>query len=320
MRLKIFHAATMAEAMAEIRRALGDDAVIVGTEAAADGVRVTAATDSAGPAAEIFADAAPAGDIAETLYEILERHRVPAPIVETLVGMALAIGGDDPALALGGALDAAFSFRPLHVETEPRRILLIGPPGQGKTVTTARLAARAVLAARPLRVAAADVARAGAFAQLGELCRPMGLKPQPWSPAAPLKADGADLLLIDGPGVNPFDAADMASASEIIAATDAEPVLVLAAGTEASEAADIARAFAGLGARRLIATRLDVTRRLGAILAAADAGLALADAGVGRSIAETLVAMNPLALARLLLSAEAPASDAVPRTNHEEAA
>lgn len=316
MRLKAFEAATVAEAMADIRRTLGDDAVIVATETAARGVRVVAATEPTDAAVGTLADAP--DDLADRLYDRLDRHRVPAAVIETLVGLSLTIGGDDPALALGGALDAAFTFRPLHLDEGPQRLLLVGPPGQGKTVTTARLAARAVLAGRTVGVLAADMSRAGAFAQIGDLCRPMGLKPLPWSPAAPLDAIDADILLIDGPGVDPFDPADMESVSEIAAATSAEPVLVLAAGTDADEAADIARAFAGLGVRRLIATRLDIARRLGGILAAAHAGLALADAGIGRAIAETLVAMTPLALARLILSTNSPAADE--RGSREEAA
>jgi flagellar biosynthesis protein FlhF len=320
MRLKVFQAATVAEAMAEIRRTLGDDAVIVATDTAASGARVTAATDSAPPfeptESDRVTDGAP--DIADLLYERLDGHRVPAPLIERLVGMALTTGGNDPAAALGGALNAAFAFRPLQRHGAPQPILLIGPPGQGKSVTTARLAARAVLAGHPVRVVAADMARAGAFAQISELCRPMGVKPLPWSPQAPL--DGGDgLVVIDGPGVNPFDAADLTNVSEIVAATGAEPVLVLAAGTEATEAAEIADAFAAVGAQRLIATRLDATRRWGGILAAADAGLALAEAGIGRALAETLVAFQPLVLAHLLLS-ESPALDAFARANHEEAA
>jgi flagellar biosynthesis protein FlhF len=319
MRLKVFQAATVAEAMAEIRRTLGEDAVIVATETAPDGARVTAATDSTVPFDAMLCDEA-AGDVpdmADVLYERLDRHRVPAPLIERLVGAALTIGGDNVVSTLGGILQSAFAFHPLQSDRTPRRVLLIGPPGQGKTVTAARLTARAVLAGRPVRVIAADMTRAGAFAQISELCRPMGVKPLPWSPQAPLDA-GDGLVVIDGPGVNPFDAADLANVSEIVAATDAEPLLVLAAGTEATEAAEIADAFAAVGVQRLIATRLDAARRLGGVLAAADAGLALADAGIGRAIAETLVAFQPLALARLLLS-DSP-TDIIACAKHEEAA
>jgi flagellar biosynthesis protein FlhF len=298
MRLKVFHAASVADAMTEIRRTLGNDAVIVRTETAVDGVCVTAAVDATVPCPAI--DGALSADIADTLYDRLDHHRVPAPIAEKLLGMALALGSGDPVLALGGALDAAYSFRPLPADGEPRRLLLVGSPGQGKTVTAARLAARAVLSRRPVQVIAADMDRAGAFAQITELCRPMGLKPRPWSPSAPLSADEG-FVIVDGPGVDPFDPSERAAIEDIVAATGAEPVLVLAAGSTAEDAAETAAAFHALGARRMIVTRLAAARRLGGVLAAAESGLAIAEAGIGRTLAETLVAMTPLALARLLI-------------------
>jgi flagellar biosynthesis protein FlhF len=170
-----------------------------------------------------------------------------------------------------------------------------------------------------VQVIAADMTSAGAFAQISELCRPMGVRPQPWSPSTPLDT-AKDLIVIDGPGINPFDDTERASIEEIIAATGAEPVLVMAAGNNANEAADVTAAFLALGARRLIATRIDAARRLGCILAAAEAGLALAEAGVGRMLAETLLAMSPLALARLLISAAPQPVGTSDRGKREKAA
>ncbi|HCS71331.1 MAG TPA: hypothetical protein DIW51_15315, partial [Rhodospirillaceae bacterium] len=60
-------------------------------------------------------------------------------------------------------------------------------------------------------------------------------------------------------------------------AAPAEPVLVLNAGMDALEAADVAMAFGSLGIKRMLVTRTDATGRMGAILAAMEsAGLALA--------------------------------------------
>jgi hypothetical protein len=59
------------------------------------------------------------------------------------------------------------------------------------------------------------------------------------------------------------------------------PALVLPAGLDAEEAAETARAFQLLGCRHLVPTRLDAARRLGGVLAAADAGLAFTEAGIG---------------------------------------
>ena len=79
-------------------------------------------------------------------------------------------------------------------------------------------------------------------------------------------------------------------------------MLVLAAGGDALEAADIAREFSRIGATRLVVTRLDMTRRLGSILAAADAGkLSLSDVSINPDVAEGINPINPVSLARLIM-------------------
>ncbi|HTI86205.1 MAG TPA: GTP-binding protein [Alphaproteobacteria bacterium] len=307
MRLRNFQARTIGDAMADIRAALGDDAVILSTEVVTGGVRVTAACDTA------FEEPAPdCADIVDTLYDTLSFHRAPPDLADRLVAIALRLGTDDPVVALGGALDAALRFQPIHLDahvTAP--ILLIGPPGQGKTLTAARLAARGVLAGQKVRVVAADP-RAGAQAQLAELCRPMKIMPETLSPL-----DGR--AIVDGPGVDPFDADDLLTVRRLAEQSGAEPVLALAAGGDPEEAAEIAEAFAAIGVRRFVATRLDGARRLGGILAAAACGLALADGGVGRTVADTLITMHPVGLARLLIAMRPDAGGAM-HADHEVAA
>ena len=169
-------------------------------------------------------------------------------------------------------------------------------------MTAARLAARAILSKRPVRVITADSGRAGAVAQIDELCRPMNLTPQILTSAVLDEANDG-LAIIDGPGINPFSVTDRTEIEKLISATGAEPILVISAGAEPEEATQISEMFSALGVQRFIATRIDTTRRLGNILTTAAAGLACADAGIGRTLIDTLVPMNPLALARLLAAA-----------------
>jgi flagellar biosynthesis protein FlhF len=69
-----------------------------------------------------------------------------------------------------------------------------------------------------------------------------------------------------------------------------------------AETADLAAAYAAAGASQLVATRLDQSRRLGGILAAAEAGrLALTEAGIGAGAADGLVPLTPAFLAERLL-------------------
>ena len=83
-------------------------------------------------------------------------------------------------------------------------------------------------------------------------------------------------------------------------ASGAAVVCVLPAGLDAQESADPARAFAVLGARHLLPTRLDAARRLGGVVAAAAAGLPLAEAGTGPGVADGLHPLSPEWLARRL--------------------
>ena len=88
---------------------------------------------------------------------------------------------------------------------------------------------------------------------------------------------------------------------------NATTALVLPAGMDPAESADSASAFAAGGATLLIGTRLDLARRLGGLLAAADAGkLTLTEAGIGPGAADGLEALTPALLAERLSRNGAP--------------
>ena len=189
--------------------------------------------------------------------------------------------------------------------------MMIGPPGAGKTVTIAKLAARARLAKRSVALVTTDTLRTGAVEQFSGYAALLGLNPHVAGSVAELRdavaaSHTAAVKLIDSTGANPFDGEDMRRLQDFIAAIGAEPILVLPAGMDADESADTARAFAALGATRLLVTRLDTARRLGGMLAAAGAAnLRFCDVGIGPHLADSLAPLNPLALARLLAAAPA---------------
>jgi flagellar biosynthesis protein FlhF len=111
-------------------------------------------------------------------------------------------------------------------------------------------------------------------------------------------------VLIDAPGLDPFDPVQAAELRTFAAVTSATVVLVLQAGLDPAEAADLARAYAELGATLMIATKLDLARRLGSVLSAANAGhLALTEAGVGPGVADGLIRLTQDELASRLLAA-----------------
>jgi flagellar biosynthesis protein FlhF len=311
MRLKTFSANTLAEAQAKLRTALGDDAIIVATEDAGEGkgVRIVAAVESRNEESFFGLEGLPVSSAEEKLSAALDRHGVPEPIMARLVGTVTALGleGEDPVMALAAALDDRYRFAPLSDRVYERPVVLIGPPGAGKTVTVAKLAAQTTLAGRTPRLATADVVRAGGAAQLAAFAKILKVAfaetPDERALAAFVAGSAPDSsVIVDTPAINPFDPYDMARVADVVESVAGEAVLVLAAGGDAVETGETAAAVAEIGIGRMIATRCDVTRRLGGVVAAAEQGrLHFADAGVAPQIAGGLAPFTPLSLARLLL-------------------
>jgi flagellar biosynthesis protein FlhF len=285
MRLRVFHARNATLALTAVREALGDDAVVLSTRRVGGGVEVTAALDLAEP--ELIE---PEPDPHDTPPE-LARHN-----------MAPGVGAGFTGQNLAAALAARLSFEPLPLE---RPILLVGPPGAGKTLTCAKLAARAKMAGHTPIVVTADGARAGAVEQLAAFTRLLRLTlavaalPEALAKALHAREEG-QMALVDGFGCDPFDEAQAERLHRLIRAADAVPVLVLPAGLDAEESAEIARAFHMLGARHVLPTRLDMARRLGGVLSAACVGLALTEAGIGPQVAHGLQPLSPQWLATRL--------------------
>ncbi|MBX6323576.1 MAG: GTP-binding protein [Rhodospirillaceae bacterium] len=326
MRIKTFSAATMADAMQMVRDQLGADAIILATERAAanGGVIVTAAIEPPRPPDPgAAANAAAAIGAVDAIGAALAQQGVPPLTAHALLDAAADGLGDGSVDALAAGLAARLRFAPLFPDgAEARPLMLVGPPGSGKTVTLAKLAARARLAGRPVAAVTCDTVRAGAVQQLATYA---GLLDIPLrrakTPAALRKAVNAlapsGPVLIDTLGTNPFDAAEMDSLAALAGAIDCEIMLVLAAGGDPAECAEQAAAFARIGATLLFATRLDAVRRIGGVVTAAEtAGLALAGLGVSPQIGSGVRAADAGLLARLLMP-QAAADEAA--TGRDEA-
>jgi flagellar biosynthesis protein FlhF len=289
MRLKLYRAAVMADAIAKVRDELGEDALILATRRVSDGVEVTAALEPDEPLPAALPD--------PSHLAALDFHAVPAPLRS-------ALQHGDLETALANALP--FAALPLGPNAQP--LLLVGPPGAGKTMTVARLATRLVMAGISPLVVTADGKRAGATEQLAAFTKLLGISLivacHPVTLGRALQhRQYAVPVLIDTPGCNPFDPEQVEELVALAAIADAAVTLVLPAGLDPSEAADLALAYAAAGAGLLVATRLDLARRLGGVLAAsASAQLALTEAGVGPNAADGLIPITPGWLASRLLT------------------
>jgi flagellar biosynthesis protein FlhF len=315
MRLKTFTAITLAEAMGQVRDRLGDEAVILATQEVDGGFKVTAALDDdLFPSAEGECGLIGAEWIS-ALAELLEAHRVPVGLSDRLLGAAGLAAAEQPGAMLANALETVFDFAPLPFrktasktagKTAGAPLLLMGPPGAGKSATAAKLCAHARLAGRAAQLVSMDAVSAGAREQASSFAEaigvPLSMAETPERLQAIVRKCPADrLIVIDTMGVNPYDRAELADLTAAVRVVDAVGVLVQPAGGDALEAAEAAMAFAEAGARLFVPTRLDAARRFGSLLAAAQAAnLSLMAGGVSPSLGSGLSPLTPRGLSRLL--------------------
>jgi flagellar biosynthesis protein FlhF len=333
MRLKSFYAKSMKEAMQMVRETLGEDAIIVATREENGGktVRVTAAVEQDDSYEDDFAipnfeldpegasadhdrdewlqydDEDEAGAVIEELTDIMLRHSVPEDLTDQVLSCATVLGVEQTDVALVAALEHLFAFRPLNQKKGAPALMMVGPPGAGKTLATAKLATRAVMAGGKVAVITTDSQRAGGAEQLSAFTKILRINLVKADGPKQLReaieaARGADQILIDTAGINPFSADETRDLARLVAAGSIDPVLVMPAGIDAEESGEIGRAYAAVGVKSMLPTRLDITRRLGGILSAAHhGGLIFAEGSHTPKVADGLFMMTPKRLAALLM-------------------
>jgi flagellar biosynthesis protein FlhF len=249
--------------------------------------------------------------------DVLVFHRVPAVLAERLLAAAAAsrhraaadgaasATADDPLGELSAALADCLSFSTFPALWRGGSLALVGPPGVGKTTLAGKLAARA-RSSRPILVNT-DTARVGVTAQLAEYSGVLGITLGSQGDAQALAASlpgKRRRIIIDTSGINPYDRHAVDELAGLVRSARAEPVLVLPANVEPDEATEIVHAFRALPIRRLLATRLDIVRRLGGLLtAAASAGYAIVGGSITPHFTYGLRPLTPKVLARRLLRA-----------------
>lgn len=321
MRLKSFTANTMKEAMQMIRETLGENAIIVATSEENGGktVRVTAAIDKDTEAtmpisspARIDSDWQYDDDddtvtVVEEITDVMLRHAVPDEVLDLVVSTVNVMGLTEPRNALYAALQNLFTFKPLPSKTYGRPLILVGPPGAGKTLAAAKIAARGALSGNKISVITTDTVRAGGVEQLEAFTRLMKIDLKKAATPKDLKERLAEIknpdqVIIDTAGVNPFDPESVKLLARLIGAAECDPILVIPAGMDADESGEIARVFATIGARAMIPTRVDVARRLGSLLSAAHhGGLSFAEVSNTAKVADGLSSMSAKRLTQMLM-------------------
>ena len=339
MQLRTFLAKDMREALAAVRTEMGPDAVIVASQAAkGGGVMVRAALEDADTAPETLEAPSPAApaqpkdvdaafqqamirrlrekkttlpgrkkfDRAELLASFA-RNRLPEALGHALAEAAAKTGLTDMTLALAAAIDQKMLSAPIDF-AHAKAFLLAGPNGAGKTAVAAKIGAHARLAGRAVRLIAHDVTGAGAVARLKDFADHLDAQivtaESAYALASVVETAARDnaLAIIDTAG---FDPRNPKAANAIAALANIEPVEILgvvSCTTDSEEVSEMTQALAKTGASRLILTQADMTRRFGALAAAAmTPNLAVGFVTRSPFVAGELETLTPLALARLLV-------------------
>ena len=306
-----------------VRANLGEDAIIIATreEKGGKSVRVTAAIEEdRGIAFEIRQGEENARDdgwlqydeeherdnqLSEAIIDVMLKHSVPEEVMDHIVSCASVMEIDEPSVALVGAIDTLFNFTPLPTKAYKKALMFVGAPGSGKTLATAKQAARAVMAGLKVEVITTDTVRAGGLEQLQAFTKLLDVNLHKAKTPADLtrilkEVQGADQIVIDTGGFNPFDKVETKALAKLIVAGDVEPVLVMPAALDANESGEMGRIFSALGVYRLLPTRVDMARRLGGLLAAAHHGnLSFSDVSATSQVADGLQPLSPRRLGAL---------------------
>ena len=327
MKLKIFSAPDIKEALKKVRDALGDDAVIIDTTEQEIGdkktVKVTAAIEAPAPRVNPHKNPAPvpkSAPVNKSLRELeeeyiaresvdlvssLNHHGLADSIKLKLLDLGQSLECETPELTLASALDSM--FEPISDNVPPRPLMLIGPPGAGKTITTAKLASQFVLSGKNVHLINTDVFRTGGLAQLEGYASVLKInlteaeRPEDLVVATKNAEKNNEVILIDTMGYNPYNTKEITELHSFLSACDVEPILIAPAGIDPYEAREISETYAALGVKRFITTKIDVARRYASMLTIAENGkMAFAGVGITPYLGDGIEGLDALKLAKLL--------------------
>lgn len=265
MKLHKFTATTVSQAMARVRKELGEDAIIISSIEERGLVHITAAAGDA----DISTNQRPQNF--SPLFKSLDEHGITEIAKEQIKSLihSLSQEMDDPQECLAESLENMLSFEAIDLKSMRRPLAVIGPPGAGKTASIAKLAVAASLENLNPLVITTDAEKAGAIEQLRVFTKAISIPLKDGNTPASVRKNTEKhkgLVLLDSTGLNPYDKEQMSFTKSILEEIEAVPILVMPAGLDRFEAEDMIRLFAGLKPQYLFVTKLDMCRRFGSVI------------------------------------------------------
>ena len=197
---------------------------------------------------------------------------------------------------------------------ECRAVMLVGPTGNGKTTSIAKLGAKYhIFENREVSLYSLDHYRLAATEQLKTYASVMGLPfYAPLNPAEfreCIRRDGAELMLIDTSGIGHNDNARLNELKKFVEICEVrlEIHLVLAANTNPVLVKKILEAYEDLGFDKILLTKLDETEFIGAFVEYADKfNRPFSFLMNGQEVPGDILEAKPIELAKMVLAGRNP--------------
>ena len=326
MKLRRFTGATTQEALQQVKRVLGPEAVILDTETVPGGVVVTAAIDheavaamqadtmsseARALAAAVQATVGTADAGTDAAHRAALARSLARQGVDGLVAAALlrAVDGAGTGASVSDAL-----MQLLTRQTATTGLVAIdcfvGPPGDGKTTTVVKLAAHARQSGARVALVSTDTHRVGAAAELEIYGRALGITTaratSPAELAAAVRRLGdCDHILVDTAGVAPGESA---ARSELVRLVDSlgsgtACTVVASAAYGAVAVTRIWDTFAALSPSGGIMTKRDLAPGAPLLAQLWRVAVPVSHFTTGRRIPDDIEPATPVRLAESLLAA-----------------